>query len=165
MTVDYTQPPTPPQQPMQPQGMPGQPLQPQQKGSGCWKWGACGCAVIILLICLAGAGGAFLVFRTVKSTFLYKDAVHRAQSNPQVIAALGEPIETGFVVTGGIDSRERRGSAHLSIPLHGSKDGGTIEVEASMAGDQWRYDKLIVKPDHGPTIDLMPVEPAPAQNP
>jgi cytochrome oxidase complex assembly protein 1 len=160
MTIDYTQPPAPQ---TLPPVMPGQP--PQQQKNGCWKWGACGCGILALVGVVFVIGIGVFVIGVVKSTSVYKDAVHRAETNPQVIAALGTPIGTGLLVSGHVDTKNSSGTATLNIPIEGPKGKGTIEVGATMHDNQWRYDRLVVKPEHGPPIDLMATEPLPAQNP
>ncbi|HSP16019.1 MAG TPA: cytochrome c oxidase assembly factor Coa1 family protein [Thermoanaerobaculia bacterium] len=161
MTVDYTKGPTPPTPPPM---MAGQPAQPQKK-SGCWKWGLLGCGLILLICVLFVVGIAVFVFGVIKSTYVYKDSVHRAETNPQVIAALGSPIGTGFLVSGHIDTKNSVGTADIKIPIQGPKDKGTIIIRATMTDNNWRYEELTVKPDHGPPIDLLATEPLPVQNP
>ncbi len=160
MTIDYTNPPTPR---TPPPIIPGQP-QPQ-KSSGCWKWGALGCALVALVCVLLVVGIGVFVFGIIKSTYVYKDAVHRAQTNPQVMAALGTPIGTGLLVSGSVDTKNSSGSAAIKIPIQGPKDKATINIRATMTDNNWRYEELVVKPDHGPPIDLLATEPLPSQNP
>ncbi len=161
MTIDYTKPPTPPPTPPP---IPGQP-QPQQKSSGCWKWGLIGCGLVVIVGAIIVVGIVMFVFGVNKSTYIYKDAVHRAESNQQVVAALGRPIGTGFLVSGGVHTRNDSGTADMNIPIEGPKDKATIHVTATMRDNNWKYDRLVVKPDHGPPIDLLASEPPAGQNP
>ena len=156
MTTDYTKPPAQYIPPPPPGGG-----QPQQKSSGCWKWGLIGCGVALVIIGVVVIGLFFAVFGLIKSTRVYKDAVHRAETNPQVIAAFGTPIKTGFFVSGHIDTSNNKGSADVNIPISGPKQKGTIHCVATLRGENnWRYDTLVVEPEHGPPIDLL-ATPAP----
>jgi hypothetical protein len=160
MTIDYTQP-TPPRTPPPP--IPGQPAQPQK--SGCWKWGLIGCGLVTLIIVIIVVAAITFAFSVIKSTYVYKDAVRRAESNPEVRAALGTPIESGLLVSGNVHSSNDTGTAELNIPISGPKDKGTLRLTATMRDKKWRYDRLEVKPDHGPSIDLLAAEPLGGQNP
>ncbi len=151
MTVDYTQPPAhiPPPPP------PGAPGAPQQKSSGCLKWGALGCGLALVIIGVVIIGLFMAVFGLIKQTFIYKDAVRRAESNPQVQAALGTPIGTGFWVTGSVHTSNDSGTADVKIPIEGPKQKANIHCVATMKENNWSYDTLVVEPEHGPPIDLL----------
>jgi hypothetical protein len=149
MTIDYTKPQqpflTPPNQ---------QPLQPQ-KSSGCLKWLAIGC-VVVLVLGVAGIGGLFyFVFGLIRSSDVYKDALQRAQSNPQVIAALGQPIEPGWWVAGSINIDNSSGHADFLAPIHGPNGKAIIEATARKRTGQWTFSRLRVKPASGLEIDLL----------
>jgi hypothetical protein len=149
MTIDYTK---PQQQYPAPQNQ--QPLQPQ-KNSGCIKWLAIGCVVAVFLGA-AGAGGiVFFVFGLIRSSDVYKEALQRARSNPQVIAALGQPIDPGWWVAGSINIENNSGHADITFPIKGPNGGATVEATATKKGDQWTYSRLRVKPKKGPDIDLL----------
>lgn len=150
MTVDYTQPP----HPTAPPQYPGQPPQPQKK-SGCWKWGLLGCGLAVIVLVIVAGGIMFAVFGLIKQTYIYKDAVHRAQTNPQVVAALGTPIGTGFWVSGSVHTSNDSGSADVKIPIQGPKGKANIHCVATMTANNWSYDSLTVEPENGPPIDLL----------
>ena len=96
MTVDYTQPPqqqsTPPQ--------PGQP--PAQKSSGCLKVFLIGCGVLIFLGAAFAAALVFIVFGAIKRSDVYREALNRVRADQRVVAAIGEPIDPGFWVSGSV---------------------------------------------------------------
>ncbi len=151
MTIDYTQPPASIPAPPPP----GAPGAPQQKTSGCLKWGALGCGLALVIIGVVIIGLFMAVFGLIKQTFVYKDAVRRAESNPQVQAALGTPIGTGFWVTGSVHTANDSGTADVKIPIEGPKQKANIHCVATMKNDNWKYDTLVVEPEHGPPIDLL----------
>jgi len=150
MTIDYTKPPSriPPPTP------PGAQPQPQQS-SGCFKWGAIGCGLVLVIIGVVVIGIFAAVFGLIKQTSIYKDTVRRAESNPQVIATLGTPIRTGWLVSGSVHTNNNTGSADVRIPIEGPKQKATIHCVATMTNDNWKYTTLVVEPDHGPPIDLL----------
>jgi hypothetical protein len=137
------QPPPPPQQP------------PQKSSSGCLKWGAIGCVVILLL------GGAFIAvvvgiaFGAIRSTTVYKQARDRAVVDSRVAAALGTPVEAGWWVTGSVHEGNGTGGATIKFPISGPRGKATVDADATLERDSWTYTRLIVHPDHGADIDLL----------
>lgn len=149
MTIDYTK----PQQPY-PTPQNQQPLQPQ-KSSGCLKWLAIGCVVAIALGAAGIGGVVYFVFGLIRSSDVYKEALQRARSNPQVVAALGQPIEPGWWVAGSINVENNSGQANFKFPIEGPNGEATVQVTATKKGSQWTYSELSVKPEKGPEIDLL----------
>lgn len=155
MTIDYTKPPQyPPPPPPNPPIQPGPP--PPQK-SACGKIAAIGCSVLLILGVLFIAGIVVFVFGLIKSTDVYKEALRRAQSNPEVQALLGTPIEAKLWVSGNVNVKNNTGEANISIPIKGPKGSATIHAVATRSNDQWRYESLNVNPadTSKPPINLL----------
>lgn len=89
-----------------------------------------------------------------KSSDVYKMALHRARMDPRVRHALGSHIRDGMFVSGKTNVNGGSGDADLSIPISGSKGKGTIYVVASKSAGQWQYSTMVVKTESGETIDL-----------
>jgi Cytochrome oxidase complex assembly protein 1 len=121
-----------------------------------WKWVVpVGCLVPIVL----GSGVVFLVvslvFGAIKSSDAYTQAVARARANDEVKAVLGEPIQTGYFVSGNISVDGSSGNADFSIPLSGPKGSATLYVTAKKAAGRWEFTTLEVAPKGSDTrIDL-----------
>jgi hypothetical protein len=148
MTIDYTQPP-----------QPGQPA-PRGWWSRNWKWVVpVGCLTPILLVGGCVASIAWFVMSSIKGTDLYTDAVQRAQNDPRVIEALGEPVETGWWVTGNVNIDSNSGTADFAAPLMGTRKHGTLYVKGTREGGEWTYSVMNVAVDDGPIIDLMSPSP------
>ena len=126
---------------------------PPQK-SGCLKWAVIGCGVVIALFAAFCAVLVFVVFGAIKRSDVYKGALHRAQSDPRVIAALGEPIEPGFLVTGNVHVDTRSGDAEINFPISGPKGKAKVHAVATLETGQWKYETLTVTPENGAMIDL-----------
>jgi hypothetical protein len=146
---------TTPQQPMQPPPRPSW-------WSRNWKWfvpvGGCGgCLFFILIGVVFFSSILFAVFGALKSSDVYKTALGRAKANPQVVAALGTPIEDGMLVSGNTNTNGASGHADLSIPISGPKGKGTIYAVAEKSAGQWSYSRLEVEIDKTKErIDLNP---------
>ncbi len=115
-----------------------------------------GCLVIIILA--AGAVALFfgVIVGAMKASDAYKLAMERARSNPEVVAALGSPIEAGYFVSGSVSVSGGSGEAKLSIPISGPNGSGTLYVEATKQAGVWHFSVLMVEVDAtGQRIDLL----------
>ena len=135
-----------------------QPQSPQQKGclGRNWKWMLpVGCLGLIL-VGVAVIGGIFLIaMSAMKSSDVYKGALERARSNPEAVAALGEPIKDGWLVQGNVNFAGHSGTANLQIPVSGPKKSGTIQARATYEGSAWMYERLDLVVESGETISLL----------
>ncbi len=111
-----------------------------------WKWavpvivlstlGSCGACVALLV---GGVTGA------IKSTDVYTDAVRLAQRDVRVMAALGEPIDTGFLPSGSVEVSGSSGSAEMAVALKGPRGEGTLYIKAEKSVGRWQYEILEVE--------------------
>ena len=126
-----------------------------------WKWAApAGCLTLLLLVGGFIAAIFFFVFTMMKSTEAFQHSLDTARKDPEVIAALGEPIREGWFVTGNTEESGPSGQAQLSIPLSGPKGGGTLYVEARKSAGEWRYATMVVEVEGtGNRIDLLDAPP------
>ena len=120
-----------------------------------WKWvvPVGGVAVLALFV-----GAIFAVLSLVsgmmRSSEPYRHALAAAQASPEVVAALGEPIEPGFMPTGNINVSPNEGKADLSIGVKGPDGEATVYVEATRKRRRWTYQTLVVALDDR-EIDLL----------
>jgi hypothetical protein len=109
------------------------------------KWVVLGCSSLILLAALAAAGLVWLVMGGVKQSGAFQEAVERTRANPAAVAALGEPVEPGFFVSGSVSVDGPSGEAKLSIPLRGPQGKGTLYVEAAKRAGRWEFALLALE--------------------
>jgi hypothetical protein len=124
-----------------------------------WKIPA-GCLILILL----AAGFATVVRTAITTSFhnseVYKQATAKASGNSQVRAALGEPIQLAWIVSGQLNVNGSTGGANLSIPISGPRARGTIHAVAYKSGGVWRFTQLDVSVAGNPaSIDLLSMQP------
>lgn len=107
-----------------------------------WKW-----AVPVLVLIIVAMIGLFIVgvMKLLKSSEAYSGAIAIAQSDSTVIAALGEPVQEGFFLTGNISTSGPSGRANLSAPLSGPKGEGTLHIRATKQDGQWKFDRLVLE--------------------
>jgi len=114
---------------------------------------------------VGGGGGALLfvfviygaVTGAIKNSDAYQEGMARARANPEVVAALVEPIESGFWVSGSINVNGSSGDVDVSIPISGPKGAGTLYVVGTRSAGLWQYSAMEVEvPDRASRIDLRP---------
>lgn len=123
-----------------------------------WKWAApTGCLLMVLLVGAFIATIFFFVFSMMKSNDAYQHSLELARHNAEVVAALGQPIEDGWFVSGNFEENGASGVANFSIPVSGPKGGATVYVEAHKNAGQWNYNTIVVELDAThQRIDLQP---------
>jgi cytochrome oxidase complex assembly protein 1 len=111
-----------------------------------WKWFVpLGCFTVTLLFLAFVGSIVLIVFSAMKSTDVYKEALARAKTDPDVIEALGSPINDGFLLSGNTNVNGASGESNLAIPISGPKGKGTIYVSATKSLGQWNYSGLVVE--------------------
>lgn len=123
-----------------------------------WRWAI----PLLCVFCLGIFAGVLALFMSVlfgamRSSDVYTTAMQRARDNPQVIAALGAPIEPAWYLTGSLETSDASGNADLLIPISGPKGEGQLSIAAEKSAGQWTYSTLIVAVDgQRVPIDLLP---------
>ncbi|UCF68281.1 MAG: hypothetical protein JSV80_02980 [Acidobacteriota bacterium] len=117
-----------------------------------------GClAIVALPICCCGGLIAGLIGYT-GALDPYRLAVERVRASPEVIEALGEPIETRW--THQLELKIDNDEARLRIPLVGPKGEATVRGRADRRQGQWALTELTVRLDDGGEITLIPEQDA-----
>jgi Cytochrome oxidase complex assembly protein 1 len=111
-----------------------------------WRW-AVPVICVIGFALLAGVVFAMISFigSAMRDSEPYRVAMREARGNAEVVRALGQPIEAGWMMSGSFNSVGTREEAQLSISIEGPKGEGTIYVEGSARNGAWIYDVLLVK--------------------
>lgn len=106
------------------------------------------------VLAFCGLGGCVLT--ALRGSDAGNIALAKARVHPEVVAALGTPIEEGYFVSGSEGNTGERGSANLQIPVSGPKGSGTLYVVATMSDGEWHFSKLhLVVSGSGEQIDLL----------
>lgn len=122
-----------------------------------WRWAI----PLLCVFCLGFFAGVLALFMSVlfgamRSSDVYTTAMQRARDNPQVVAALGTPIEPAWYLTGNLETSGTSGNADLQIPISGPKGEGELAFAAEKTAGRWTYSTLIVEVDGQRTpIDLL----------
>ncbi len=123
-----------------------------------WPWvlPVGGCLTVILLL-VFGVGAIFFgVSNALKNSTPYEYAVELASNHPEVIATLGDDIETDGMFSGNISLNNGAGEADLKIPIKGYKGKGTLVVLGEKYDDEWIYEELYVLiKENGEKINLL----------
>ena len=105
---------------------------------------------------MVGAGTLFVgVTSILKESTPYEEALTAAQSNEQVIEAIGAPIETHGMMRGTLNFSNDEGSANIEIPITGPKGDAILFVVGEKTNEVWTYEKIeVVLNSNGETIPL-----------
>jgi hypothetical protein len=121
---------------------------PQQKGwfGRNWKWFVpVGCLSMVMMIVVLVAAVAYFALGSIKSSYVYQEAIAKTRSNAAVVRELGEPIEPGWLISGNINVNESSGNADVSIPVSGPKKSGKVYVSAVKKLGKWDFSALEVE--------------------
>lgn len=122
-----------------------------------WKWLVpVGC--LSLLVAFAGFLVLVLsiVFGAIRSSDVCREAIATASANTEVRSALGDPLETGWLLSGSVQTSGPSGNADLAIPLSGPSGSGKLYVVATKSAGRWHYSTLEVEVEGRPgRIDLL----------
>ncbi|MCE7973095.1 MAG: hypothetical protein DYG92_02035 [Leptolyngbya sp. PLA1] len=120
---------------------------------------------VLVVLLLAGGGVTWFVFQIfamLRSHPAAQQGVAIAQADPQVIAAIGQPITLGPIAGGNIGVRNGVQVADLQLSLRGPKSKGTLWLRATASGTTWTFDRLEFSPVGGRMFDVArPSAPAP----
>ena len=120
-----------------------------------WKWAVpAGAGVVVLGAVGFVIGILALILGALKTTEVYRTALAEARSDPAVVAALGLPIEDGFLMSGNMEVNAATGYADIAIPIAGPAGKAVIYVEAEKEAGEWGYFTLLVVVDDGTEVDL-----------
>lgn len=107
------------------------------------KWARWGLVVLLLwLLLMVGIFAA--VFATLKHSEPYQLGVRALHANPEAIALLGEPIETGLPM-GGIQTSGPVGEANLSFSAEGPRGEATVHLRAVRSLGQWQVERAVLE--------------------
>ncbi|WP_347923502.1 cytochrome c oxidase assembly factor Coa1 family protein [Pontimicrobium sp. SW4] len=112
-----------------------------------WPWliPVGGCLTIILLFVFGIGAIIFGVSSAITNSTPYTYAVEQASNSPEVMAILGEDIDTNGIMQGNI-SLEGGDSGHvdITIPIKGLKGKGSVTIKGEKVDGEWIYEKLYV---------------------
>ncbi|HIP29307.1 MAG TPA: DUF4339 domain-containing protein [Sulfurospirillum arcachonense] len=114
------------------------------------KWAITG----VVLVCVVTPLFAFSIFSMLKGE-AYDQSLVLVRSNVEVVELVGEPIESGYFVTGSIQYNGDKGNATLYYNITGSKKEAKVYILAHK-NREWILDRVIVYSDGGKRqIDLI----------
>lgn len=109
------------------------------------KWARWGVGLIVLSV--AALVAVFVsVSSAIKQSQPYTLAQAKLAHNPEVVQALGEPLQTGTPM-GHLEVSGPTGHASLSFGVEGPKGQGTAYVEATKDLGRWRIDRMALDVD------------------
>jgi len=93
------------------------------------------------LFCTFIAGILFFVTSMMKNSEPFNDSLQTASQSPEIIEALGEPIEPGLLVLGSISLSNNDGEVEINYSISGPRDEARVFVKGSKSDGVWTYEK------------------------
>lgn len=111
-----------------------------------WKWAVpVGCLGLCAMFAVFFLGIFMVVFGTLRSSEVVKQAVTKAEAHPEVARRIGTPIDIGWLVSGSINTTGPGGEANLKVPISGQNGKGALYIVAEKKADRWAYTTLEVE--------------------
>ncbi len=85
-----------------------------------------------------------------KNNDAYRQSMAAVRANERVIAALGEPIDAAWWITGNVGLNGPTGVANFAIPVSGPKGSGTVTSQSVKTAGIWSTYLLVVTVDGNP---------------
>lgn len=125
-----------------------------KEGSGLPNWAQN--LLLVGVVLTTVVGGLVFAFESFMKGDVYDLAVGHLQSDNQVIAALGSPIDASFFVTGKTSTKNgESGRSHLLFTISGPRGTGTAEATGMMGNRNSALTALRVRVDAtGAVIDV-----------
>jgi hypothetical protein len=121
-----------------------------------WKWLIpVGCLLPFVLV-----GGCVTVLvvgivSALKTSDAYTMSLAAVRADDQVKAALGDPIEPSFFLSGNINVSTHGGEADVHYDIHGPKGTGTVHAVAEKQAGSWNFKSLRVDLSNGEKVDVL----------
>lgn len=118
-------------------------------------WKVLGIVLALGLVFAALIGGMmWLIFGSMRQAEPVQTALAQARAHTGLVAALGSPVEAGWLLSGAFHESNEDGDAELQVPISGPRGAATVYVAAVRRGGQWAYSTLDARLDDGSGFDL-----------
>ena len=104
------------------------------------RWTISGLILIFVVI----PSFVLLIGGGMKKSVAYNISISELRNNQEVIELIGQPVESGFFVSGNIHIGAGTGQANLSYSINGPKGEATAHVVAIKEIEGWELKQLIV---------------------
>ncbi len=108
-----------------------------------------GC-ISTLCACLLLIGGLFGSWAwTLRSSDPVNTAVRAVEANTRAKGLLGEPLSTGWLITGNLNLNGADGSVNATVPVSGPTGSGKVTVIGTRRNSAWTYTSITLVMDNG----------------
>ncbi len=124
-----------------------------------WKWAmpVGGCLTVIIITIILFVGGIFALADQIKTSTGSDEALLDAQQNPEIIAILGEPIESNGFGQFNVFINNGVKTSNSLTPIKGPKGEGVIQISSREENGKTVYDLYIFTAEGSDeVIDLTP---------
>lgn len=125
-----------------------------------WLWAIPTGCIGLVTCCFLVILGFFAFFVSIiQNSDIYQQSMSTLRENERAKILLGEPVESGWLIVGNIetnfDNGVESGFADLKIPVSGPDGSGKMVIVATNRDGRWNYDQFELQMDDGfETVDL-----------
>ncbi len=134
---------------------PYNPPPPLKEGRGPLFWIATGCSGCLVAIVVFVAAIYTIVATAFSHSTPIEETLQRARANPQVIAALGTPMHSGWLYLGNLNADNTNGSIDVSFTIKGPKAKAGAHVRGTRSNGVWTYQEMRIDLENGTKVDLL----------
>ena len=111
-----------------------------------WPWllPVGGCLIIIFLFVFGIGAAIFGGVKLLKNSEPFEYALETATNNEELIAIIGEPIETDGIMQGSLNCNNGRSSADITIPLKGPEGEASVTIVGEKLDEDWEYEEFYI---------------------
>ena len=113
----------------------------EQKKNRKWIWQV-GCLSVFAIGAILAGGFFYGIVTFLRNSDVVKQTMSETTANKEIMAYLGAPLEhRGIFMTGSLKTSNGFGKANFKIPVKGSKNEGTILINAQKFPDnpKWTF--------------------------
>lgn len=119
-----------------------------------WKWIVP--LMVLTPVLLLGVALMIMTSGSARGIAPYHLALERSEAHPEVVGAIGSPIDPGLFFNGTYEVSGASGHADLSIPVNGPRGHAVVDVVAIKHQGKWMYKTMHVTIGRsGQRVDLL----------
>lgn len=116
----------------------------------------CGCLTLIIGVAAAAIFGLLGLRKLATESDAYKESVAAIEASPAAVAALGSPVEPGYLIQANYNNDNGAETIDLTVPVSGPKGKGSLRVVGAKPGGalKWEYSTWQLDVEGGESIPL-----------
>jgi hypothetical protein len=122
-----------------------------------WPWAlpVVGCLTFLVVLGVFIGSIFYGVTSMLDDSIPLEYAINKINTDPDIVKLMGFPIVKNGKVQGEFNWINDEKSAHMTVPISGTKENGTLFIKATAIGDTWTYQEIRVVIQDNNGVDLL----------